>query len=163
MLQRDNRHLHEVGDAAPANLDIVGFFLQSGAVTLRTRGLATITAKHDAILDFVLVLLNHLEERVDAYAVVLVAMLVGGQAVPKLVFLFLREVVVRLEDREVVLCGPAAELFFPHAHLLAVPADHAAVVDRQRGIGDDQMFVDADNLAKALTFRARSYGRVERK
>ena len=95
-------------------------------------GLAAITAQHHSILYLVLVLLHHLEEGVDGYLFVDVAFALRGQTVPEHILLALRQLIVGFEDGEVVLCGPAAELILPHAHLVAVPTLHAAVVDAQR-------------------------------
>ena len=50
LLQSDNGHLDKVRDAASTNLHIVGLRLQSRAVTLGARRLATIARQHDTIL-----------------------------------------------------------------------------------------------------------------
>ena len=131
-------------------------------MTFGTGSLAAISAHHDPILYLVLVFLHHLEEGVNRHLVVNVLMALRGQPVPQLVLLVLSQVIVRFEDGEIILGSSSAELVFPHLHLLAVPANHTAVVNRQCGVGDDQVFVDADNLAEALTFRTSSYGRIER-
>ena len=44
-----------------------------------------------------------------------------------------------------------------------MPADHTTVVDAQRGVGNDQPFVDADHTAKTLTLGTCPCWRVERK
>ena len=160
LLQTGDGHLYQVGDAATVYLHIVGLGLQARAVAYRTGGLAPVTTQHHAVLYLVLVLLHHLEEGVDAGFLLQTA--VAGQTVPQPVLLLLRQRVVRLEDREVVLGGMLYEPVFPLAHLLAVPGHHAAVVDGERGIGDDQVLIDADNLAEALAFRTGAHGRIER-
>ena len=68
---------------------------------------------------------------------------------------------VGFEDGKVVLGGSAAELVFPNAHLIAVPASHAAFVDAERGVGHDEGLVDADHLAEAFARGAGSEWRVE--
>ena len=127
-------------------------------MTFRTGGLAAIATEHHPVLNLVLVVLHHLEEVVDGYPVVFSAVLVGGQSVPQLVFLLLGQAIVRLEDGKIVLSSPTTELFLPHLHLLAMPTDHTAIIDGERGVGDDEMLVDAHHLAKALTFRTGTHG-----
>ena len=77
-LQSDDRHLHQVRDAAASYLDIVSLGLQAGTMTYRTDGLTTIAAHHDAVLYLVLVLLDHLEEVVYAGPVMQVLAHVAG-------------------------------------------------------------------------------------
>ena len=161
LLQTYDRQLYEVGNAATTDLDVFCLGLQSCAVTFVTRRLSTITRQHDTILNLILILLQHLEEIIDGYAVVLVAGLIAGQSVPKHILLLLRQVIVRFEDGKIVLGSTTAEFFLPHLHLIAVPRLHTTVVDRQCGIGNDEVFVDADNLAETLTLRAGTSRRIE--
>ena len=65
-LESDNGHLHQIGDASSVYLDVFCFRFQAGAVTLRTGCLASITCLHHAVLNLILILLEHLEELVDA-------------------------------------------------------------------------------------------------
>ena len=62
-------HFNKVGNATSINLYPRSLFFKSCAVTGRTNSLTTIAAHHDTVLDFILILLNHLEERVDRNAV----------------------------------------------------------------------------------------------
>ena len=71
-----NRHIYQFCDALSANLHIVGFLLESGAMAIRADGLASESAQHHTVLYLVLVLLHHSEEFVDAHPVVRVALLV---------------------------------------------------------------------------------------
>ena len=123
--------------------------------------LATIAALQHAVLYLVLVLLDHLEERVNAYTVAYVAVAVGRQSVPQHVLLRSCQVEVRLEYGEFVGCCPAAEFGLPCSQLLAVPALHASVVHAQRRIGHNQLLVDAYHLAESLTLGTGSCGRIE--
>ena len=132
-------------------------------MTVRTDGLATESAQHHSVLYLVLVLFHHAEELIDAHPFVWVEVFLGGQSVPKPVFLLLRQFVVRLEDREVERFSTAYELLEPHAHLLASPADHASVVKTQRGIRDDQLLVDADDASESFAGRTSAKRRVEGK
>ena len=159
--QPDDGHLYQISDGASADFHVVGLGFQPGAVTHRARRLSAVTAEHDAVLYLVLVLLDHLEKVVNGNPFVFGPVAVGGQSVPKLVFLLLGQFVVRLEDREVVLSSTPAEFLFPRAHLLAVPADHAAVIDGEVGVGNHQVFVNADDLAEALTLRTGTDRGVE--
>ena len=147
-------HFDEVGQALAPDFHPFGLRLQSCAVALGADGLSAIAAHHDAILNLILVLPDHFEKCIDAHLVVDVLVALGGQSVPQHVFFLLREFQIRLENREIVLGSPAAELVFPHAHLVAMPALHASVIDAERGVGNDQPLVDADDIAKAFAFGA---------
>ena len=155
-------HLYKVRYALSTYLHPCGFLFQASAVTDGTDRLSAIAAQHDAILYLVLILLHHLEEGVNRYLFVDIPLAFRGEAVPEHVLLVLRQFVVGFEDGEVVFGCPAAELILPHAHLVAVPTLHAAVVDAQRGVGNDELLVDADNLAEAFTLWAGAQRRVER-
>ena len=76
LLQPENGQFDEVADASSANLHIIRLWLQTCSVAFRTGGLATIAAQHHPVLYLILVVLHHLEEVVDGYAVVLGATLV---------------------------------------------------------------------------------------
>ena len=80
----------------------------------------------------------------------------------KIILLLPRQLVIRLEDGEVGLLRPAAELRFPFAHLFSAPADHGSVVHAQGRVGDDQLFVDADDAAEPFAYGAGTDRRVER-
>ena len=149
LLQVADRHLHKVRDAHSAYLDVFRFFLQARSVTVRTNGLAAIAAHHHAILNFVLVVFDHLEEGIDAHLLVDVFR-VGGQPMPKPVFFLSRKVHVRLEDGELVARCPSAKLVLPLFHLVAVPALHAPFIDRECAVGNHQFLVDANHAAKAF-------------
>ena len=80
---------------------------------------------------------------------------------PQHVLLLAGEIIVRLENGKLVIGGLSAEHFLPYSHLLSVPALHAAVIDAQRSVGDDQLLVYSHYLSEALTFRAGTSRRVE--
>ena len=158
-------YLHQVGDGAAANLHPCRLLLQPGAVAVGAEGLAPVAAHHDAVLYLIHILLHHVEEGVNAYGVgaqLAVLALVCGQSMPKQVLLLLRQLEIGLEDGKVDGGCTAAELLLPHLHLIAMPALHAALVDRQRGVGDDEALVDADDAAEALAGGAGAGRRVER-
>ena len=161
--QVHNRHLNQFGDALSANLHIVGFLLESGAMAIRTDGLASESAQHHTVLYLVLVLLHHSEEFVDAHPVVRVALLVRRQSMPEPVFLLLGEFVVRLEDREVVWLRTSDEFLEPHAHLLSTPAYHASIVEAHGSIRDDELLVDAYHASESLAGRAGTQWGIEGK
>ena len=159
LLEANDGHLHEVGDAAAADLYIVGFGLQTGAVTDGTIRLSPVAGKHHAVLDLILIILQHLEELVDARF--LLRVLIGRKSVPQPVFLSLGEVHVGFEDGEIIVGGMTDEPLLPLFHLIPVPADDTAVIDGERGVGDDQFLVDTDDASEALTLGTGACGRVE--
>ena len=53
-------------------------------------------------------------------------------------------------DREVELVGVLHQFLLPQAHRLTAPAGDGAFVDRLALVGDDQILVDAYDLAVAL-------------
>ena len=63
--------------------------------------------------------------------------------------------------REVELRGVGHQLVLPPAHRLAAPAGHGILVDALALVGDDQVLVDADDLAVALAAGAGSQRVVE--
>ena len=132
-------------------------------MTGRAYGLASESAQHHAVLNLILVFLHHSEELVDAHTVVRITVFFRWQSVPEPVFLLLRQLVVRLEDREVVRFRPADEFLEPHAHLLATPAHHATVVEAQRSVRNHEFLVDADDASESLAGRAGAQRRIEGK
>ena len=121
-----------------------------------TVGLTPVTTQHHTVLDLVLVLLEHLEERVDTRTLLLP--LVRRESMPQPVFLLLCQVHVRLENGEVIQGCMPAEPVLPFFHLLSVPTNHTTVIDRESRVGDDQLFVDADDSSEALTLWTGPYG-----
>ena len=154
-------HLYKVGYASPINLYPVGLLLKTSATTIRTRGASTIATQHHTILYLILVVFDHLEERVDANLVMNVHVLLGWQPMPQHILLGLGQGIVGGEDGEVVFLCASAELFLPSLHLLSMPAFDASLIDTQRRIGDNQFLVNADDASKALAGRAGPYRRVE--
>ena len=129
-------------------------------MTLRTCGLSTISSHHHTILDLVLVLLHHLEERVDARF--LLCFFIRGETMPQPVFLLACEIHVWLENREVILCCMTTEPLLPFFHLITMPANHTTIVYRKCGVGDYQSLVDTNHTTETLTLRTSSCRRVER-
>ena len=123
-------------------------------------GLATETAQHHPVLYFVLVVADHLEERIDAHRLVNV---LTWHPVPKHVFLVLSQGVVRGEDWEVVVSFcPADKLVFPLTHLFTAPAYHRTAIDAEFLVGNHQTLVDSHHLAEAFAFRTGANGGIER-
>ena len=94
-------------------------------MTLWTDGLDTIAREHHTVLNLVLILLYHLEERIDARTPFTT---IRRQTVPKPVLMLLRQFKVRCENREVISLCMTDELRSPFAHLIAMPAFHATVI-----------------------------------
>ena len=118
------------------------------------RRLATIACQHHTVLYLILVLLEHLEEGVDAG--------LRPRSVPQIILLRLRELIIGGKDGEVVLGCIADKLVAPGTHLLATPAYHAAVVYAQRSVGHHELLVDANDASEAATLGAGTHRRVER-
>ena len=81
---------------------------------------------------------------------------------PEQIALFFGEIVIGFEDGEVVLLSTAQEFFAPHTQFFATPAHHCSIIDREGGVGDDEMFIDAHDFAKTFTAWASSHRGVER-
>ncbi len=82
-------------------------------------------------------------------------------ACPQQPFLFVGQFVVGRVDREIEFVGVFNQLIFPSAHLFAAPAGHGPFVDGLALVRNDQIFVDADDLAVALASRTGSERIVE--
>ena len=131
-------------------------------MTVRADGLAAVAAHQHTILYLILVFLHHLEERVYAHLFVCRLRLLRWQTVPKHVFLSPCKIVVGFEYRKIVFRRPAAELVFPYAQFVTVPALYTAVVNTECRVGDDQLLVYSHNLAETLACGTCSGRRVER-
>ena len=81
---------------------------------------------------------------------------------PEQIALFFGEIVVGFKDGEVVLLSTAQEFFAPHTQFFATPAHHSSIIDREGGVGDDEVLIDAHDFTKTFTAWASSHGRVER-
>ena len=127
-LQSYNGHLYQVSDASATDLHVFCLRLEACTMTDGTVGLTPVTAQHHTVLDLVLVLLEHLEERVDARTFLLP--FVRREPMPQPVFLLLCQVHIWLEDGEVILRCMPAEPVLPFFHLLSVPTNHTTVIDR---------------------------------
>ena len=121
-------------------------------MTNRADGFAAITTHHYAVLYLILVVFHHFEEGIYANGIGM--MLIRRKAVPQHILIFLAQSVVRFEDGKFIFCGTAAEFVFPHAHFLAMPALHAAFVNAERSVWNNQFLVDAHHFSEAFTFGA---------
>jgi len=153
-LQLCDRQLHQFGYRASAYLHVQRLFLQSGTPASGANGLSAITGQHHAVLDFVLIFLQHLEERVDAS--------LGALAVPQEILLCLGEVVVWFKDGEIMFGSPSDKLLLPFAHFFASPADNGSVVHTQCRVGHHQCLVDAYHPSETFALGTCTDGRVER-
>ena len=93
--------------------------------------LSTIAAHHHAVLDFVLILLHHLEEGINRNLFMNVLVAFRWKSMPEHVLLFACQIVVWLEYGEVIAGSTPAKLLAPYAHLVAMPALYASIVDAQ--------------------------------
>ncbi len=122
MFELADWHGIELGDSHAGYFHVASFGAQARAVALRAEGFATVARQHHAILYLVEVFLDHFEESVDAGKT--------GVAVPKEVFLGLRQVAIRAMDREAARGGDMHQLAFPHAHFLTLPAGDSVFINR---------------------------------
>ena len=65
-------------------------------------------------------------------------------------------------DREVEMTSVANQLVAPRTHFIAAPTRHSIVVNRQRFVWNDQVGIDADNIAEAFASRTSTVRIVER-
>ena len=114
---------------------------------------AAVTREHHAILNLILVALEHLEKTVDAGE--------SAHSMPQLILLFLRQFAVGLVYRKTERRDSVDEVALPRAHHLPFPTLHGPFVDRQGRIRNHQPLVDTETTAEPLTARARTIGIVE--
>ena len=146
--------VYQLGDAASAHPYITGFGLQPGAVAFGAKGFTAITRQHYTVLYLVLVLLQHLEEGVDALEV--------AGSFPQHAALPVRQFVIGCENGEAGFLRAAYHHVFPFAHFLSAPAHYGAVVYGEGAVGDNKMLVDANDTSEAFAFRTCPDGGVER-
>ena len=130
-------------------------------MTFRTSCFTPIAVQHDAILYLILVLAHHLKESINANLLADITSFLGWKTMPKHVFFLSRQFEVRLEDRKIVFCRAPAKLFFPNAHLVAMPTLHTSIIHTKRGIGYNKAFFDTDNLTEPLARGTRTKRRVK--
>ena len=81
---------------------------------------------------------------------------------PKDVLLLVGQLIVRHMYWEANLCCMSHKLALHLLHLVAVPTHHRILIYRAALVGNNKIFVDADNVAVALTGWASTIGVVER-
>ena len=138
---------------AAADEYILCAFAQARAVARGARGAATVPAEHDAELNFVALLLEVGEKRVEP--------LESFAAFPDQGLLGFSEFTPGAVDGDVVVASGEAEALLPFAHALPAPAGDGVVVDAEFGIGHHALRVDANDVSKALAPAARTDGAVE--
>ena len=117
------------------------------------RGAATVPAEHDAELNFIALLLEVGEKRVQP--------LESFAAFPDQGLLGFSQLSPGAVDGDVVVPSGEAEALLPFAHALPAPAGDGVVVDAEFGIGHHALRVDADDVSKALAPAAGADGAVE--
>ena len=122
-------------------------------------GFPAVAAQHILVLNFVLILFHPLEELVQTDNRVL---LVRSRAsVPYFVPLLLREVVVRLENRNVELRRVLHQQVSEPAHLLSSPTGNRVIVDCPAFVRHDEVFADSDDFSQSAAHRTGSERAVE--
>ena len=76
-------------------------------------------------------------------------------------FLFVSELIIRLMHRKFELIRSKNQGFFPLAHRFAFPASNGIFVNRKGFVGNDQIGVDADNIAESFALGTRAERAVE--
>ncbi len=133
-------------DVLAPDLHVEGFRPQPGAAARVAGGLARVAAEHVLVLDLVALAFHPLEEGIDSVE--------EFRAVPEHLLLLFAQLYIGLVDGEVALVGVHHHLVVELFHQLAPPRRHGALVDAQRGVGNDERLVDADGLAVAPAYRA---------
>ena len=68
-LQFGDRQVYQFGNVLSTHADVSRFGFQTGAVAFRAKRLSAIACQHHTVLNLILILLEHLEEVVDAMEV----------------------------------------------------------------------------------------------
>ena len=84
------------------------------------------------------------KEVVDAIDVVLLV------SVPKYFLFCFSKLIIRSMNREVNSCGLYHKVVVPLLHHIAPPAENSAFVNAHSFVGDDKVFVDAENFSKTF-------------
>ena len=147
------RHENQFGDRLSTHLDILRFGFQARSFTIRTNRFASETGIHDTVLNLILVLLEELEETIYPREV--------RTTFPEQRFLFAGKLIIGLVNWKVHLIGIQDKLSLKFAHLLTFPTHDTIFVDRQRLIGNDQIFINADHITKPFASRTSSQRRIK--
>ena len=156
-----DRHLNKLGNASSAHLYPCGFFLQFGSMTVRTYSLSPVPTHHYTILNLILVLFHHLEKGINADFIMYVFSLFTGQSMPKHVFVFAVELIVRFKYREVICSRTSYEFRQPSPHFITMPALYTAVIDTECRVGNDKFLINSNNVSKAFARWTGTQWRVE--
>ena len=165
-LEHTHWHVDKFGDATPSHLDESSLATQACAMAVGALSLARISREHDAVLNLIASLAKIVEKEVDAHVSQVPAALqafIWVAAVPQEVALFVGKFVVGLEDRKSYALGHPDELCLPLAHLLAAPTLDATFVHALGRIGNDEVRVDARDVAPPLARRTSAHRRIEGK
>ena len=146
-------HAQHFRQGAAADEYVLCAFAQARAVARGARGAATVPAEHDAELNFVALLLEVGEKRVEP--------LESFATFPDQGLLGFSEFTPGAVDGDVVVASGEAEALLPFAHALPAPAGDGVVVDAEFGIGHHALRIDADDVSKAFAPAAGTDGAVE--
>ena len=148
-----NRQRQELRQGDVPDEHVVGVFAEAGSFAGATERPAAVTADHDAVLDFVALRLQRGEEVSDATEV--------GAPLPNHGLLRLRQRMPRRVNGQVGVRSGHHEPVAPPSRALAAPRGHRAVVEALGGVGDDLVWVDAQDMAVAFARAACTHGAVE--
>src|SRR5208337_3545577 len=148
--------LAQIGDGFSGDAHGAGFGAQARAATFGARGVPAETAQKDAHVEFVLLAFEPGEETLYAVEIVFgiafkhQTALLGGELAPGDVC------------GDAALASPLARFLHEDAVTRLGPRLNRAIIERFAGIGDNEVEIEIDGVAKALAARACAIGIVER-
>ena len=153
-------HVKQFRDCLPADLHIQCLRSQSRAVAGVTCGPAGEPAEHVLVLDLVPVGLNPLEELVDSDEGTVIPL--NTVCVPDDVLDLLRQIAVRLKNRNPITRRHLDQMIPEPAHRLAFPTGYGSIVNAFSLVRNHKILADPDDLAEPSADRACSQRAVER-
>ena len=122
LLQFCDRQIHQFGNILSAYAYIAGFRFQTGTVAFRAKCFSAIPGKHHTILYLILIFFKHLEEVINTVEILV--------SFPKQPALFVRQFIIRSENREVEFLRIVDQLFFPFSHFFTAPTYDRSFINR---------------------------------
>src|SRR5574344_1190187 len=129
LLQVYDRHIHKIRNAMTVNLYVSCLFLKPCSMTFRTDRFSSVTCHHYTVLDFILVITNHIKETVNTDSFFFRIFTVRWKSMPQPLLLFVREFVIGFEYREIVICCSSAKFIFPYLHFISMPTNYTIFIN----------------------------------
>ena len=153
-------HVKQFRDRLPSDFHVQCLRTESRAVTSMTGGPSRESAQHVLVLDLVPVGLNPLEELVDSDEGTVIPL--NTVCVPDDVLDLLRQIAVRLKNRNPVTRRHLDQMIPEPAHRLAFPTGYGSIVNAFGLVRNHKVLADPDDLSEASADRARPKRAVER-